>query len=515
MNLESKDPLLDRREFIKLLGAALLTYGAAVWGPPEEKQPAPDSGGTPNVLILLFDTLSARHMSLYGYQRQTTPNIAEFARRAFVYHNHYAAGNFTSPATASLLSGVYPWSHKAINLDGSVAPQFRDRNLFSICRDSHFTSAYTHNPLAGMFLHQFKDHINQLHSMDTLSLTGDVYADKLFPYDFPAAYWSEIILRGSEQFFPSSTIFSKLEQQKQYSRLRQLEAEFANSYPQGLPHNFKGMVFNLEMAIDWIAEQVKSLPQGYLAYYHLWPPHDPYLPRVEFIHLFEDDFAPPSKPESAFSMKVLPHDLAESRQRYDEYIAHVDAEFGRLLEMMAAGGTLEDTMVILTSDHGELFERGISGHLNSTLYQDLLRVPLLVSMPGQNQRLDIYSPTSCVDVLPTISKVTGNSVPEDIDGKVLPGFNDREADGERPIYALEAKLSSKQNPFHKYSLAIVKGRYKLIRYKGYEGEMPDELYDLENDPDELENLASALSQVSKEMGDELAQKIREAQEGKQ
>jgi arylsulfatase A-like enzyme len=514
MNLESKDPLLDRREFIKLLGAALVTYGAATWAPLEEKQPGHDSGETPNVLILLFDTLSARHMSLYGYSRQTTPNTAEFARRSFVYHNHYAAGNFTSPATASLLTGVYPWSHKAINLDGSAAPQFKDRNLFSLCRDSHFTSAYTHNPLAGMFLNQFKDHIDQLHKMDTLSLTGEVYADKLFPSDFPAAYWSEIILRGSEQFFPSSVIFSKLEQQTHSSRLRQLEAELADNYPQGLPHNFKGMAFTLEKAIDWIAEKVKSLPQGFLAYYHLWPPHDPYLPRAEFIDLFEDGFTPPSKPESAFSMKVPPEELAESRQRYDEYITHVDAEFGRLLEMMAAGGTLEDTMVILTSDHGELFERGISGHLNSTLYQDLLRVPLLISMPGQNQRYDFYAPTSCVDVLPTISKVTGNSVPEDIDGRVLPGFNDREADGERPIYALEAKLSSKQNPFHKYTLAMVKGRYKLIRYRGYEAEMPDELYNLENDPEELENLALALSPVSKEMGDELAQKIGEVQAGK-
>jgi arylsulfatase A-like enzyme len=135
-------------------------------------------------------------------------------------------------------------------------------------------------------------------------------------------------------------------------------------------------------------------------------------------------------------------------------------------------------------------------------------------MPGQNQRYDFYAPTSCVDVLPTISKVTGNSVPEDIDGRVLPGFNDREADGERPIYALEAKLSSKQNPFHKYTLAMVKGRYKLIRYRGYEAEMPDELYNLENDPEELENLALALSPVSKEMGDELAQKIGEVQAGK-
>jgi arylsulfatase A-like enzyme len=371
------------------------------------------------VLILLFDTLSARHMSLHGYQRLTTPNMADFAGRSYVYHNHYAAGNFTSPATASLLTGVYPWKHRAINMDGYTTRQFRDRNLFSMCKNTHYTSAYTHNPLAGVFLNQFSSHIDQLHKMDTLSLAGEVFAEKMFPTDFPVAYWSEVILRGMEQFMPASLIISKFEGQNQTRRVRQLQTQMSQSYPQGLPHNFKGMVFTLEDAIDWIAEQLQALPRSFLAYYHLWPPHDPYLPRADFIDLFEDGFAPPGKPESVFSMQIPAVELAQTRQRYDEYLAHVDAEFGRLVQALAASGVLENTMLILTSDHGELFERGLTGHLNSTLYQNLLRVPLLISMPGQTERQDIYTATSCVDLLPTILQVTGNSLPGNIDGQDL------------------------------------------------------------------------------------------------
>ena len=74
----------------------------------------------PNVIILVFDTLSARHLSLQGYQRLTTPNLIRFAEKATVYHRHYAAGNFTSPGTASLLTGMHPWTHRAFEQAGLI-----------------------------------------------------------------------------------------------------------------------------------------------------------------------------------------------------------------------------------------------------------------------------------------------------------------------------------------------------------------------------------------------------------
>jgi hypothetical protein len=73
--------------------------------------------------------------------------------------------------------------------------------------------------------------------------------------------------------------------------------------------------------------------------------------------------------------------------------------------------------------------------------------------------------------------------------------------------ALEAKLSSKQDPTRICTLAMIKGRYKLIRYLGYESEMDDELYDLANDPEEVENLASGNEKLAEEMGAELKIKL--------
>ena len=63
---------------------------------------------------------------------------------------------------------------------------------------------------------------------------------------------------------------------------------------------------------------------------------------------------------------------------------------------------LDDTYVIVTSDHGEMFERGIRGHVTPTLYEPVIRVPLLIAKPGQREREDVYAPTSCVDLLPTL-----------------------------------------------------------------------------------------------------------------
>jgi arylsulfatase A-like enzyme len=506
----NKDSELSRREFMKLFGSAALSYLAASnFSSTARSSPSYQGAESPNVLILLFDALSARHMSLYGYSRETTPHMARFAERSLVYHNHYACGNFTSPATASLLTGVYPWRHRAINLNGIVTQDYLDKNLFSLCRSNHITAAYTHNPLAGIFLNQFSYHIDQLHEMRNLSLAGEVYAERIAPENFPVAFWSETILRGTDQFIPGSLMLSTLEKEVQNLRLRKIEADLLDNYPKGIPLNFKGMHILLEDAIDWIMTQLVSYPRSFLAYYHLWPPHDPYLPRAEFINLFADGLKWPPKPRNAFSLGIPESEIQVNRQQYDEYVAFVDSEFGRLIDFMEQAGLLENTMVVLTSDHGELFERGLTGHLNSTLYQSLIQVPLLISLPNQAERQDFFTATSCVDLLPTLLAYTGGQIPDFIEGQVLPGFEPSSRQGERSVFALEAKLSGKNDPFQKCTLAMIKGRYKLIRYRGYPQELADELYDLENDAEEMENLASTRGMVAEEMGQELQMKIEE------
>jgi arylsulfatase A-like enzyme len=132
---------------------------------------------------------------------------------------------------------------------------------------------------------------------------------------------------------------------------------------------------------------------------------------------------------------------------------------------------------------------------------------MLISLPHQSERHDFYLPTSCIDLLPTLLLLTGKEIPEFLEGEVLPGFMTDSSQGRSNIYALEAKLSSKQDPTRICTAAMISGQYKLIRYQGYEDELDDELYDLANDPEEMDDLAAVNNRLAAEMGAELNLKL--------
>ena len=119
----------SRRDFLKLASLASLSMLNLSVPHLEESQQMIAQPQPPNILILVFDALSAHNMSLYGYPRQTTPNLERLAQKATVFHRHYSAGNFTSPGTASLLTGVYPWTHRALSTRSQALERFSDENI--------------------------------------------------------------------------------------------------------------------------------------------------------------------------------------------------------------------------------------------------------------------------------------------------------------------------------------------------------------------------------------------------
>ena len=201
--------------------------------------------------------------------------------------------------------------------------------------------------------------------------------------------------------------------------------------------------------------------------------------------------------------------MNDRRRNYDEYIANLDNEFGRLLDFLDAKGILDRSYVVVTSDHGEFFERGEEGHISPMLYDPVIQVPLLISSPGQKSRQDVTIPTNSVDILPTLAHLSGNAIPDWSEGQVLPALGGTE-DGERSIYMMDAKVNPAFGPLTVGSFAIRKGKYKLIYYKGYEqykGKDAFELYDMESDPEELNDLYSGNPSIAKPLQDELTGKI--------
>jgi len=505
--MEKMNRLLDRREFLKLAGLLSLSYAIPRFGMvPRASQPTP---GGQNVLLVVFDALSAHQTSLYGYHRQTMPNLDQLAERAIVYHNHFAGGNFTTPGTASLLTGTLPWTHRAINYNGTVDEPYVKKNIFRAFQN-HYRIAYSHNPLVNTLLFQFTGDLDEFIPRERFFLASDGFIQTLFnaDEDIATVSWARTIKR-KEEGYAYSLFLTHLYEQYREGKV----ANFKPLFPRGLPNTGGDNYFLLEQAIDGIGNRLVVVPQPFFGYFHFLPPHYPYKTHRDFYGKFErDGWKPVDKPDDLFSQKKSTKTLLKWRIWYDEYLIYVDREFRRLFDYLEGSGLLENTWVVFTSDHGEMFERGISGHITPVLHQPVIRVPLLIFEPGRETREDVYTPTSAIDLLPTLLQVTGQEIPDWVEGVVLPPIAPTSPDPERSLYAVQAKHNEKYAPLTRATTTIVKGRHKLLYFFGYDdlvGRERIELYDLEEDPEELNDLYLARKEIGAELLEELKAKLTE------
>ena len=501
-------PDINRRDFLKLAGLAPLSLASPGLMNMLAALGSADGGGQ-NVIIVVFDAWSAYNIPLLGYRRDTTPNLSRLARRAIVYHNHFAGSNFTTPGTASLLTGTLPWTHRAFRAKDRVAPPFASRNIFGAFQD-YYRIGYSHNGWANILLEQASPVMSELVPWKSLflgsydSFIHDVFAND---EDVAAVSWTRNV-NVKQEGYAYSLFFSHLYEALQEGRNPALRRRF----PRGIPSTGDvSSQFLLETAVQWIGTRVSRIPRPFIGYFHLLPPHGPYNTTLEFYNRFKDDgLKPIPKPPDVFTEGVSYETLLRRRTDYDEFILYVDKEFGRFYDALDAARLLENTWVVLTSDHGEMFERGISAHSTDALYQPVIRIPLLVFEPGRQQGMDINTPTSAIDVLPTLAHVTGHVQPDWTEGTVLPPFRQLESKDERSIYVVRAAKNEPSAPVKRASTMLLRWPYKLLYFFGYAQKGVDELvklYNVEVDPEEMDDLASSQSALAADMLKELKAKI--------
>jgi arylsulfatase A-like enzyme len=502
---------INRRDFLKLAaffsaGAALTALRARGLSSQEKK---------PNIVILLADTMSADNLSLYGYPRRTTPQLERLAGRAIVYHSHYSGGNFTTSGTASMLTGAYPWTHRAINLGGLVRRQSADQNIFNLLGSDYQRVGFAQNLWADLFIRQFSADVDR-HIPSPTFIYGQEKAlvSHLFKNDELGAYFAldDFLLSTHHVVNPLSGSASMGYLSLFYGLSNQDLGLADAEHPYGLPSNGYYFFKNRDL-YDGIRQTVIDLHQKqepFFAYFHLMAPHSTYRPTRQYVDsLAKMDF--PTKQNHPLGGRASRHDLLEYRKTYDEYVANVDAEMGRLLDALDTAGVLENTYFIITSDHGEFFERGEFGHDTPLMYDPIIHIPLMVLAPGQSQHVDIHTPTSNTDILPTLLSLAGRDIPKEIEGRILPGLGGVE-DNERPIFSVEAKEVSAFLPLSRASISMVKGVKKLIHYKGYE-QYPDafELYDLQEDIQEKRDLYLQDTVTAAHMKEELLDSLAQAE----
>ena len=495
---------LTRREFLKLVSLAPV----GMFSRPLERLAGTVQTGVPNIILIVFDAWSQRHVSLYRYPRQTMPNLEKFAENATIYHNHYSTGSFTVPGTSSLLTGMYPWSHRAFQLGGGVAAQHTGHTIFSALESTHSSLAYAQNKFADLILHQASFDLDRhvpywAYHVERTNPYGIPFLEKNHRTSF-ASIEDNLVQKADGE--DASLFFGPLLRLRTVRDRLKHKQKYGEEYPRGVPDATE--YFLLPDVVDGAIDLLQGMQQPSLAYIHFYPPHEPYTPTREFFNSFADGWKPPDKPIHDLSDKKLAAEkLHLERQYYDEFMATWDQEVGRLFQYLKESGLTGNSYIILTSDHGEMFERGELGHWTPLLYDPVTHTPLIISSPGQAARQDVYSPTSSVDLLPTLAHLTGNPAPNWVEGKLLPGLGG-EADEGRSIFSMDAKSNSSFGPLRNFSMTLTRDRHRLMCFSYPKDQYEEfEFYDLDADPEELKDLFPSQPALAKEMQAELLEKI--------
>lgn len=432
-------------------GLCLLAAGSPDLAQGSAAPPAPPAAaaerrpGAPSTIVLVtVDTLRADRLSYAGYSLPTTPFLDRVARQGVVFSRSYATSSWTPPTMASLFTGTYPTTHGVVS--GEIAER---RVLRQPVLPASLTTLAEAAKRAGY-------------------TTLGVASNRHLVRDLGFA-------QGFDRFFDPPDFRNGEAVNLEARRL--LEEEFGPGW-----------------RALWRGRPV-------LLWVHYFDPHDPYLPYPPWLA----SHPPPAAASGEASPARLT--MRELKRRYptpDAALAEAirpfyDGEVHRLDALVAALwrdlGLTDDTLFVLTADHGEeIVDHGGLGHSQS-LYEELVRVPLLLHWPRSlPSGVRIDTPVSAVDLLPTLLDLVGSEVPPTLPGRSLAPFWRGAAAEPRPVF-LELHPPKPQR------LALVEGTWKLIVDPADRDHA--ELYDLVRDPGETKNLAAAESDRLRAMRERL------------
>lgn len=390
-----------------------------------------------SVILICIDTLRADHVGCCGYTRDTTPHIDSLAAYGTMTGNAIAQSPWTVPSVASILTGCYYSTHRAglpgkvKNLDDTVPNQISP-NIEMLAeilkRNGYSTGLFSANPfLVGRFQNGFDQ-----------ADVGSEPADRLF-----RKAWEWVAMQNNPLFF-------------------------LHIQPIDLHHPI-------------------NPPEKFFNFYPAESGGERGVEHEGWRHSKQDDLSDPD------FLRFRDHKIAV----YDGALRFVDTQVGWFIDSLEVRGLLDNVLVIITSDHGEEFwdhaEEGRGqgtdprefwgiGH-GHTMYQELLRVPLIFSGPGVRIGERIGGAVRLIDIAPTILDYCGIPLPAEMEGANLffrgpgdtagiTGQTNETVLSESPAYGPDART-------------ILMGDMKLVLTKG----APDLLFNLEEDPEEKNNIA--------------------------
>ncbi len=429
---------------------------------------------SPNVLLVVLDTVRADHLTLHGYARDTSPSLARMARRGIKFEQARSTAPWTLPSHASMMTGRWPHElSTSINhpLDGT-----HETLAEYLAANGYATAGFVGNAtycgietgLSRGFAH-YEDHV--------LSVADILWS---------SAMGQRILLQG--MFGPERRTG-------------------------GTPNDFhrKDAAQIRRDMLAWVARQ-----QGrpFFAFLNLYDAHDPYMPPTGFDRRF--GVGPRSAGDMAIlerwfiqdKKKLKPGEIQSVVDAYDDGIAYLDEQLGRLVDDLDWLGLLANTLVIVTADHGEhLGEHQLYGHASS-LYDAEIHVPLLILLPGEvHAGQSVAEQVSLRDLAATVADVTGlggspfpgRSLARHLAANASPLHEPSLSEVDSPV--MSAPNQGRSPVFRGPMKAVAAGKHVYVR----NGDGQEELFNVEADPMQSRNLAglpqsqSILVQIRKDL----------------
>jgi len=429
------------------------------------------SPGNPpaNVLILMVDEHNPLYSSAYGDPYKcsvVTPNMARVARAGTVFENAYCPSPLCSPSRSAFMSGR--WVH--------------DIQVYSNCNVFEFNY-----PTYGKILSQ--------------QGVYTAYAGKTDVYNKASSLgFSEMIL-PQDRSSPGDTDILRHPLAIKYGQ----GEKRARGY--GIKENpFENDDRVIAAAEQWLTRNALALHEPWTLTVNILKPHFPFFVTQELWEIYPHgadlprygpDQATANHPfalylRSFFETADMPESAIRGLRRgYLGCVTEADRQLGRLLDALEGTGLIKNTLVAYTADHGEMLGK-FGMWWKCSLYEDSARVPLIVAGPGFTPGTRVKTPVSTMDLQAAIFKAIGAERPSHWVGTPLQDIKAND-----PHHVTFCEYEGHGAPANSYM--IRKGEWKLIYYIG----APKQLFNLDNDPNEMKNLAQDQPEVAAELEKDL------------
>ena len=350
-----------------ILGSLLLNLTAC------SKKP---SHNNYNLLFISIDTLRADRLGLYGYGRETSPNLDKFAKESVVFENMVSVSSWTLPTHVSMFTGLYPSSH-GVSLPSKVQIGENTKTLAELLKEKGYRN---------------------------FAFTGGGYVGPRYGFG-----------RG----FESYGVHKEKKRDEKY---------------------------DIEPSIAQFKEKISSLKseENFFVFFHTFDVHCPYNSPEPYMSMFNSENVEVVDPKKCGDNYYNRIGISDKQalylsDRYDGGIRWVDTKLQEVFTFLEQQGRLKNTVVVITSDHGDEFhDHGRIGHKKS-LYKELLMVPLIIRAPGLDPAR-IKASTSHVDLFPTVLELLGIKSDIKFDGKSLLPLVNKEIDSVRAFQFSELDM---------------------------------------------------------------------------